>query len=344
VPVARTVDGELGYVADSRFAPLANVAVVATPGGGGELEGLFGTAGGAQCIFDGFALSHKIHLESGTANSMLTVWAQDATWLMNQTETVREWVDVTDAAVANTIFGDYGIVPADANLADDSPSHTEDGHTLMQRGSDIQFLRSLARRNGKVCRVACNDQPAVRIGYFATPALDGDPVATLTLTDLENWTVNALDIEWDATQPTAVVARQALFSDADPDGVSADTDSSGLAALAERTLGDFSGAPMTVLLAAPVDDGGELGLRARALLRDAGWFVRCEGVADVERLGLVLRAGMIVAVAGIGTLHSGRYLVWAVRHTITAAAHTMKFTLVRNAVGPAPAGLAGFGL
>lgn len=343
VPVVRTAEGDLSYVADSRFAPLANLAVVATAGAG-EIGGLFGAAAGGQCIFDGYALSHKIHLDSATASSTLTVWAQDASWLMNLTEKAREWVDVTDAAVANAIFGDYGIVPSDQNLAGDSPSHTESGHSLMQRGSDIQFLRSLARRNGKVCRVACAGQPGVRIGYFAKPNLGGDPAATLTLTDIENWTVNALDIEWDATRPTAVVARQALFSDTDQNGVSADTDSSGLAALADRALADFTGTAMSVLLAAPVDDGGELNLRAQALLRDAAWFVRCEGIVDVERLGLVLRAGMVVAIAGIGALHSGRYLVWSVRHTITAAAHTMKFTLVRNAVGPAPVGATGLGL
>ena len=78
---------------------------------------------------------------------------------MNLTEKVKEWVDVTDADVANAIFGDYGITPSDQNTADDSPSHTESGHSLMQRGSDIQFLRTLARRNGKVCRVACADKP-----------------------------------------------------------------------------------------------------------------------------------------------------------------------------------------
>jgi phage protein D len=347
VPIAATAGGDLLYVSDSRFMPLASVAVVATPGtssaagaiGGavGAVTSALGSTPTGQCIFDGYALSHKIHLDSGITNSTLVVWGQDASWLMNLTEKVKEWVDVTDATVANTIFGDYGITPSDQNLADDSPSHTEDGHSLMQRGSDIQFLRNLARRNGKVCRIACADQPGVRTGYFATPSLDGDPAVTLTLTDVQNWTVNALDLEWDATRPTSVIARQALFTDPDPDGVSADTADSGLPALSDRTLADFTGQAMTVLLAAPVDDAGELTLRAEALLRESAWFVRCEGEADVERLGVVLRAGMVVAIAGIGALHSGRYLVWRVRHVIGQDSHTMRFTLVRNAVGNAPA-------
>jgi phage protein D len=350
--LARSSSGDLTYVSDPRFAPLASVSVVATAAGGaaGVAGGAVGAAGAAlgggaasntQCIFDGYVLSQKMHLETGTTNSKLTVWGQDASWLMNLTEKAKEWMDVTDADVAAAIFGDYGITPADENTQEDSPSHTEDTHSLMQRGSDIQFLRTLARRNGKVCRVTCADKPGVRTGYFAAPQLDGDPVLTITLNDPTNWTVNALDLEWDVTRPTSVVARQALFSDDSSGGVSGDTSDSGLTTLGDQDLATFAGQPMTVMLAAPVDSAGELTLRAEAVLRDADWFVRCEGDADVERLGMVLRAGMVVSLAGIGAMHSGEYLVWSVRHRITQQAHTMKFTLVRNAVGTASAGGAG---
>jgi phage protein D len=330
LPVNASDDGDLTRVNDAQFRPLANLAVVITPDGGGD-----------QCVFDGYVLSHKLHLETGTANSTLSVWCQDATWMMNLKERVKEWVDVTDADVAGSVFRDYGIAASGDNAADDSPSHTEAGHSLMQRGSDIKFLRTLARRNGKVCRVACADTPGRRTGFFAKPKLDGDPAVTLTLNDPESWTVGALDIEWDVTRPTAVVARQALFSDADEEGVSADTSDSGLPLLAERGLAEFSGKPLTVLLTAPVDDAGELAMRARSLLRESAWFVRCEGEADLARLNTVLRVGMLVRVNTAGSVHSGKYLVWNVRHTIDGQSHKMKFVLVRNAVGPAPSGGAG---
>ncbi len=327
LPVEASDGGDLTRVNDSGLAPFANLAVVVTPEGGGP-----------QCIFDGYSLTHRIHMETGVTGSTLEVWGQDASWLMNLEEHAREWVDVTDADVANTVFSQYGITPAYDNTDDDSPSHTEDGHTLMQRGSDIQFLRSLARRNGKFCRVACDDQPGVRTGYFSKPNLDGDPVLTLVLNDPDNWTVNSIDIEMDATRATAVQARQALFTDSDPDGVSADTSDSGLSPLDQRGLSDFTGQTMTVMLAAPVDDGGELTFRAESLLREAGWFVRCEGEADVSRVNAIIRAGTIVQIGGVGSLYSGKYYVFSVRHTISADAHKMKFVLMRNAVGPPPAG------
>ena len=325
LPVSPTDSGDLTYVADSRFRPFANIAVVATP-----------DSGSPECIFDGYVLSHKIHLEKGTTSSSIEVWGQDASWLMNLEDKTREWVDVTDADVASSVFGDYGISPAPDNSDDDSPSHTEDGHSLMQRATDFQFLRMLARRNGKLCRVACADQPGGRIGYFAKPNFEGDPAVTLNLNDPVSSNVKALDIEWDVTRPSAAVARQALFTDSDPDGVSADTTDSGLAPLDQQSLADFAGKAITVMVTAPVDNGGELSLRAQSVLREAGFFVRCEGESDVALLGAVLRAGTLVAIDGIGSFHSGNYYVWSVHHSITADSHKMKFVLVRNAIGPAP--------
>jgi phage protein D len=327
LPVDASSSGDLIFVSDDRFKPFSNLAVVATPTGGSD-----------ECIFDGYVLSHKLQLKKGTTDSSLQVWGQDASWLMNLEEKVKEWVDVTDADVANSIFGDYGFTPSSDNTSNDSPTHTEDGHSLMQRASDIQFLRDLARRNGKLCRVACTDTPGQRTGSFVTPSVDGDPVITLTLNDPAKWTMDSLDFCWDVSRPTSVKARQALFNDSDEDGASGDSSDSGLSLLDAQGLSDFSGKTMTVMLTAPVDDAQELTLRAQALLREAGWFVRCEGEVDVARLNAIMRVGTVVQVNGAGALNSGKYFVWSVRHTITADSHKMKFVLVRNAVGPPPSG------
>lgn len=327
LPVTNTEEGDLTFVNSDRLQPFANLAVVATVENQPD-----------ECIFDGYVLAHKLHLETGTTNANLQVWGQDASWLMNLEEKVREWVDMTDATVANTLFSEYGITPAPDNTENDSPSHTEDTHSLMQRGSDIQFIRNIARRNGKFCRVACKNLPGQRIGYFCKPKLDSEPVVTFTLNAPEAWNVNTLDFDWDVTRPSAVKTSQALFNDSNEDGVTVDTDDSGLKLLDARGLADFAGKQMKVLLTAPVDDALELSLRAQSLLREASWFVRCEGEADVSRLNLVLRVGTVVQIEGVGSLNSGKYYVWSVRHTITPDYHKMKFVLVRNAIGSKPSG------
>jgi len=345
LPVVATDSGDLTYISDPGLQPFSSLSVVVNPPGGSGSGGLSGllsggsSASSAQCIFDGYVLSQKIHLDTGTTKSNVVIWGQDATCMMNLTEQTVEWVDMTDADVANAIFGTYGITPAPDNTSDDSPSHTEAGHSLMQCGSDIRFLRMLARRNGKFCRVVCADQPGQRTGYFAKPNLSGAPAATLTLNDPQAWTVDALDLEWDASRPTSVVARQALFTDSSE--ATGDTSDSGLDLMGSRGLADFTGNPMTVMLAAPVDDAGELSMRAAALLRESLWFVKCQGEADLQRLGVVLRAGTTVLLNAVGALHSGSYLVWSVRHIVTPDSYKMKFSLVRNAVGQAPSGGAG---
>ena len=324
LPVAAQ-DGELSWVGDARMAPYSNLAVVVTPDGDG----------GPQCIFDGYVLTQKIRMPAGPAGATVDVWGQDASVLMGLTETVKEWSGLTDTDVAASIFGSYGATPSPDNSNEASPAHTDDEHTLMQRASDIDFLRRLARRTGRWCRVSCADAPGARTGYFATPSLTASPAVTINLNDSTKASTPLLEFSWDATRPTKVAARQASLTDDDQDGVSADTSDSGLPALDAQNLSSFAGRDKTVILTAAAD-AGELPQRASGLLREAGWFAKCEGTADLAVLKQVLRVGSVVAIEGCGSLLSGPYLVWSVRHTITTQTHAMAFVLVRNAMGPAP--------
>jgi hypothetical protein len=170
------------------------------------------------------------------------------------------------------------------------------------------------------------------MGYFIKPKLDGEAVMTLSLNPVESANIQSLRFSWDVIRPTDVMAH-ALVRAKDP--VNGDAQQSGLSLLDQRSLGDFAGQKRVtkVRLTASVDDAGELRRRSEALLREAGWFVRCEGETDLARLPRVPRVGMIVELEGAGKLHSGKYLVWSVRHTISADSHRIAFVLVRNAVG-----------
>ncbi len=325
LPVGATSSGDYDTVSDPRLAPLSNIAVTAQA-----------SDGQTHCLIDGYVLAQSVHLDTGTSKSTLKVWGQDASWLMNATEKTREWVDVTDGAAANTIFGEYGFTPDSGNLDDDSPAHTSDGASLMQRASDAQFLRGLARRSGKLFRVFCTDTPGQRTGSFAKPNISGDPAVTLTLNDAAAATVSTIDISWDVMRPSSVTARQALFTDKDSDGAGGTVTDSGLAPMDQNGLATFATGPVTALLTTTAADAGTLTQRADSMLREAGWFVRCQGSTDAARLGSILRVGTVAKLDAAGGLHSGNYLVWSVRHHITAEKHEMNFVLVRNAVGTAP--------
>jgi len=327
LPVATTSSGDYDTVSDPRLAPLSNICVTAQ-----AKDGI------TQCLIDGYVLAQQIHLDTGTAKSTIKVWGQDASWLMNTTEQAREWVDVTDGAAANSIFGNYGFTPDPSNLDDDSPAHTEDGATLMQRASDAQFLRALARRGGKLFRVFCTDTPGQRTGFFGAPNLSADPAVTLILNDATAANFSALDISFDVMRPSAVNAFQALFTDSDADtaGAGGNFTDDGLPVMSDQSLATVATSAVTALLTTTAADAGTITQRANSLLREAGWFVRCEGTTDADLLGSILRVGQVVAINAAGAIHSGNYLVWSVRHKITAEKHEMKFVLVRNAMGTPP--------
>jgi len=327
LPVNRVSAGDLQFVGDGTFEPGTNIAITVTPAGPGAAS---------QCVFDGYVLSWRLHLDRAAVSSTVEIWAQDASWLMNLDDHVFEWSGQTDGEVASAIFSGYGFRPAAANTANDSPRHAPDGHTLLQRATDLQFLRGLARRGGKLCRVACTDTPGARTGYFVTPAVDGQPAATISLTDPDSWTVDALDFDWDVMRPTEVDAGQVDLTAAGP-GTEVSADDSGLRVLGARGYPAYLGRSSSLLLTAPADVP-ELSQRTAAVLAESGFFSRCTGEADSERIGAILRAGDVVTIQGAGSLQSGNWLVWKVRHSYSLDAWKMAFTLVRNAVGPTSPG------
>lgn len=320
LPVA-VDDGELTWVTDSKLRPYANIAVVATAPDAAD-----------ECIFDGYILTHKVHVPTGTAGATVEVWGQDATVLMGMTERVKVWSGMTDADVAEQIFTSYGFTAAARNSKEPGPTHSDDDHALVQRGSDAEFLRRLARRTGKWFRVTAADKAGKRSGVFAAPDVDAPSVVSIGVTDPATSAVPVLDFAWDASRPTSVKSRQVSSSDNDSTGISADASESGLTPLDARSLADFTGKERTVILTAAADTA-ELPARTAGLLRESDWFVRCEGTTDVNVLKRVLRVGQVVEIEGCGSLLSGKYLVWSVRHTFTTLAHTMAFALVRNALG-----------
>ncbi len=319
LPVNYVDTGELQFVGDGTFEPLTRVSLVVS---------LDGTP---QCVFDGYVLSWRVRFDRVADTSMIEIWAHDASWRMNVKDSVRQWPGVTDSDVARQIFSSYGWGVDTDN--DSSPVHGEDAHTLFQRSTDLQFLRALARRGGKVLRVGCDADPGFQTGHFVTPAATNTPAATITMGDPERWSVDSMEFEWDVMRPTTVTASQLPLDDATAEPVTSEVSNSGITAMAARGYPAYVGHNAPSLRLTATADAPELAYRARGALADAQWFARCRGEAELGRLGVVMRVGTTVAIDGAGGLNSGTWLVWSVIHRVTAEAHALHFTLVRNAIG-----------
>jgi len=121
---------------DGLFTRLANLRITVTVG-----------TGPAMPLLDAYVVDVDTTFASQPSGSEMAVTAMDPTVLMHLEEKVKSWPNQKDSDVASAIFSDsaYNFSPVvdSTNL-----SRQEDDHTLVQRGSDIQFLQQLADRNG----------------------------------------------------------------------------------------------------------------------------------------------------------------------------------------------------
>ena len=250
---------------------------------------------------------------------------------MNIDDTVMEWPGQTDGQVANAIFGTYGFTPADANTDDDSPAHDPDGHTSVPaRDRPAVPARASPGARARSAGSPAPIPPGQRTGYFIRPSVDAPAGGHDLAGRPERLDGRHAGLRLGRDAAHRVDASQVDLTQAPTTARTTDTDSSGLTTLADRDLPTYSGRSSTLLLTTPADVA-ELPQRTAAVLTESGLFARCTGEADADRLGAVLRAGDVVAIAGAGAIHSGNWLVWTVRHRFTLDCFKMQFTLVRNA-------------
>lgn len=307
------VEGDLPRLADARLSPGRIISVFSQ------------TAAGLPCLIKGPVTAQQIHLVHGGAGSVLEVTGADTSITMDREDKAALWTG-SDSGAIQQILGTYGLVP---DVETTSPMHVETQHVLVQRETDLAFVRRLARRNGCLFWVACDDTGLIETARFKRPPLDGEPVAELIL-NLSDPAANlaSLDIAWNVERPTSAAATQVdLGSLADIDGAVAQ---SPLTPLAAQGLAAITTGPRTLHLHAPVDAAGDLQARGEAALIDEDFFVHARGSTTAQALGGVLRSHTVVKLRGVGARHSGKWFCAAVRHRLDDVGHRMDFELIRN--------------
>src|SRR5216683_2804527 len=125
----------------------------------------------------------------------LEIWGMDGSVLMDREEKLKDWPDKKDSDIAAEIFSLYGLTP---ETEDTVVTHDEKVSTIIQRETDIQFLRRLALRNGFECYVEG------KTGYFRPPQVDAPPQPVLAVHFGDETNVRHLAIEVNALTPTNV--------------------------------------------------------------------------------------------------------------------------------------------
>lgn len=281
-------------------------------------------------LFDGFVIETQASFSNEPGRSVLTVVAMDPTVLMHLEEKVKAWPNMADSDVASAIFSDaaYNLTP----VVETTPwQRQEDEQTLIQRGSDIQFLRRLADRNGYECFVELNDSTGQAEGHFHPPKHNATAQGVLSVNLGEATNVNAFSARFDMLGPTTAEVTGLDVS-------SGNDQQSTITSTSLQDLGKSQTLPQdrprkVLLVGTGMAQTGELQPLAQAVVDRSSWAIRAAGELNTLAYGGVLRAKRPVEVRGAGQQFSGTYYVERVLHSFSGDGYTQRFELRRNALG-----------
>ena len=340
---------EMEVEEDHRLAAAFRIRVVSTRGGDGmwrylddervklwnKLVVTVTVDDEEQELVSGYVTHLRANMAAAEEGSYVEILGMDATCLMALEEKIKDWPGKSDGDIAREIFQSYGL---GAEVEETGVMREEAINTTMQRETDIQFLKRMARRNGFDCFVKEGK------GYFRKPVLTDPPHPVLAAHFGDETTLTTFEAKADALRPTRVESHQFDFIAKEPQA--ATVEASALRPLGRDTALSLSppeGVESRLFVKHAVATTlAEMQNLGGALLEESGWFVEGRGEVDTSVYGAVLRARGLVAVKGVGEAFSGLYYLTNVRHVFGRERYIQHFRGRRNALAPTgPADFAG---
>ena len=308
-------DGTWTYLDDERLMIWKQVTVSA------------GFESGTDEIFSGYITHIRPYFDPDSSQCTLDIWGMDGSVLMDREEKLKDWPNKKDSDIASEIFNLYGFTP---DIEDSEVIHDEAVSTIIQRETDIQFLKRLALRNGFECYVEG------ATGYFRSPQVDETPQPVLAVHFGGETNVNSFSISINALAPANVSMFQV-------DRMNKETVDVAVEAGRQTALGSTDSSDLLAagLNAAQIYIGmnaatGNLEMEALCLglYHQGEWFVTGEGEISGNLYAHVLKPRRTVTIKGIGETHSGVYYVTHVTHSFTSEGYTQLYRVKRNAIMP----------
>ena len=308
-------DGIWTYLDDERFAVWKQVTVTA------------GLESGTEELISGYITHVKPYFDSDPSQCSLEIWGMDGSVLMDREEKLKDWPNKKDSDIASEIFNLYGFTP---DVEDTEVIHDEAVSTVIQRETDMQFLKRLALRNGFECFVEGTT------GYFRTPQLNATPQPVLAVHFGGETNVNRFSVEVNALTPANVAMFQVDRTNKEilDEAVETSRQTALGATNAEGLLAAGMNAGQIYIGMNVATGNPEMAALCQGLFHEGEWFVTGEGEIAANQYGHVLKSRETVTIKGVGETYSGVYYVAHVTHVFTSDGYTQSFRVKRNAIMP----------
>lgn len=315
-------DGGFSYVDDDRIRLWTRVQVDA------------GFDGDTDPLFSGYITHIRPAFAAPPQKTSLEIWAIDNSVILDREEILKAWPAKKDSDIASEILTGHGFTASIGDQVEDTGVvHDEAVSTIIQRETDMRFLKRLALRNGFECYVDGDE------AFFRSPQVDGEAQPLL---DVDSGSLTRFSLEVNALVPAQVGVFQVDRANKEilnANAVTSDLRALGAQDAAASLAGDVPAGK--VFLGPGVATGSEeLATLCQGLFRRGEWFVFGEGEVSANNYGHVLKPRAPVTIQGMGELYSGIYYVTHVLHGFNTQGYVQSFRVKRN--GLMPTGEEGF--
>ncbi len=282
-----------------------------------------------QVLIDGIITNHQIAPSNRPGESTLTVFGKDITLKLSLEEKSETFPNQTDSVIVMGLIANYatlGLVPQ-VTPTTDVPIQVD--RIPSQQGSDLDFIRELARRNGFVFYIEPTLTPGVNHAYWGLDNRLGLPQPALTMNMGGDTNVDQpITVSFDALAPAE--PQVTILDPITKRPISIPLPSGLHPPLARQPASSLRKTlPRNTSNLNPI----QAALRALSLESQSSDAVTVTGEVDAVRYGRALRSRRLVGVRGVGDSYDGMYYVQEVTHRIKRGEYKQSFSLRREGRG-----------
>ena len=289
-------------------------------------------------LIDGPIVGFDSNLSSEPGKSAITLNVHDDSVFLNQADRVTHFEDQTDHEVASEIFGEFSDRISSTDVESTPASGSALTADITQRGTAMQLLHSLARRQGMHAYVLPGDNPGESIGVFRPLPTEPDGVPPLVLLGSER-NIEEFMLRFNAQRPAQVSASTLRITDREV--VTSSSSYDDLDLLGDSSLLQSSSDLSNVILPPRQGESVDLDQATQARVVSSSFGLAASGRTREDHYSHVLSPYRIVTLQGGNSPVSGNYLITRVTHTITRSIYIQAFKLTRNAMTSAGGGSMG---
>lgn len=285
-----------------------------------------------QVLMDGVVTHHSVSPSATKGSSTLSITGEDLTTLMDKIDmTGLPFPGMSPDVRVLTILAKYsafGIIPNVIPLfIPDIPIPTD--RIPVQQGTDLAYIRQLAKEAGYVFYIEPGPLPGVSRAYWGPQIKIGVPQPALNV-NMDAWTnVESLTFQYEPQNSVLPI----VFVQDPTSKVNIPIPIPPVSPFCPP-LGAVIPVPQTVQ---PMDNTaklsvGEALMQGIARATETADVVTGEGTLDVLRYGQILNARQLVGVRGAGFGFDGLHYVQKTAHTMKLGEYKQTFTLRRNGI------------